>query len=79
MLWYMQEIPAFDVDLESYRSNVERLGRMRASAKHLYDSYSAQLRDAIISAADAGVSENELSRISGVDRQTLRRWRGKTS
>lgn len=34
-------------------------------------------REFVLSAASDGVSEHELARKFGVDRQTIRRWRGK--
>lgn len=37
-----------------------------------------RVRDAVIAACDAGLSEVKAAHIVGVDRQTVRAWRGKS-
>jgi DNA-binding XRE family transcriptional regulator len=35
------------------------------------------MRDAIVAACDAGMTEVRAAHVAGVDRQTVRAWRGK--
>lgn len=57
---------------------LERLGRARQRAFAAYSQATGRLRDAVVKAAASGQwSEVEIARLAGVDRQTVRKWRGK--
>lgn len=57
--------------------HLDILARSWQSARDTEQRLRRQLRDAVVAACDAGLSEVSAAHIAGVDRQTVRAWRGK--
>jgi hypothetical protein len=57
--------------------HLDLIARAWKSARDTELQLRHQMRDAIIAACDAGMSEVRAAHVAGVDRQTVRAWRGK--
>jgi hypothetical protein len=59
--------------------SLDILVRAWNSARETETGLRKQVRDAIVFACDSGLSEVKAAHLAGVDRQTIRAWRGKTA
>ena len=57
--------------------HLDMLARSWQAARDNEQWMRQQLRDAVIAACDAGMTEVAAAHVAGVDRQTVRAWRGK--
>jgi hypothetical protein len=57
--------------------HLDIIARAWKSARDTEHQLRAQMRDAIVAACDAGMTEVRAAHVAGVDRQTVRAWRGK--
>lgn len=72
----MEQDAIIPVDLDLYRRELASAGLSRIAAKKRLDNCTDRLRAVIVQSAAAGVSQAEISRVSGVPRKTVREWLG---
>lgn len=76
----MIDQPLFDTDtdpLEPYLREMDGLGKEIATARQHLWLLMGRASVLAVEACDAGVAETEASRRMGLDRMTIRRYRGK--
>lgn len=73
----MTNEPLFPVDLTPYRVQIKDAGEKLAVARHAEKTARSRVRDVVLAALEAGVSESEAATLAGVSRLTVRAWAGK--
>lgn len=64
-------------DLSEYRKQLDKVGTDLTAARRREKLTRAKLRDLVVKAVGAGVSEVEASKLAGITRVTVREWLGK--
>lgn len=67
----------FSISIDEYRSAISAEGARYAAARRRLELVSEVLRLRVVGAVNAGLSQNEAAKLSGVTRQTVRVWLGK--
>lgn len=65
------------VNLDQIRGSIAYFGKREKALRTSADAERTQLRDCVVRAVQAGMSELEASKLAGVTRQTVRSWCGK--
>jgi hypothetical protein len=73
----MTENGLFTVSLDEYREVLSRQGKIVTAAVSRLRTEREMLKDRVLGALAAGMSEVEASKLSGVTRETVRKWQGK--
>ena len=67
----------FPVDTNDYKSELTRRAKLVVSAAERLARERAEMRALVLAALGAGMTENEVVRLSGMSKPSVRAWQGK--